>query len=142
MEREDFRNGAGPHTAFMHYEVEPPIYETCYKEHWMDPRSIATVRKKHTASEESYENISDQYDEVFRELLSARSLLAKVAPEHIHKRRKLSDSTVDGIVQHFRKADFAEEDMEGYANDDLGEVFIGLSVSTDEDSESLTTRDE
>ena len=88
----------------------------------------------------NYGQLSKEYNETFRDLLSARSLLAKVVREN--KRRKLSESIITGIVQHFRNADFDDDDVEEYAGDGLGEVSIGLSVSTDEDSGSQTTSDD
>ena len=143
MEREDFRNGAGPCTAFMHYTVDRPYwtnYEACYKDRMTAETS--TMRKHDKDSEKLYGGLSEGFNKMSRDLVSARTLLAKVVLENITKRRKLSEPTVNGIVQHFRKADFDDDDVEEYANDDLGEVSIGLSVSTDEDSGSLTTSDE
>ena len=60
----------------------------------------------------------------------------------LRERQKLSEPTVNEIVQHFREADFNDDELECYAGDNLGEVSIGLSVSTDEDSGSQTTSDD
>ena len=68
--------------------------------------------------------------------------MAKVVREHIRKRRKLSDNIFDGIVEHFRKADLIDDDLEAFAEDDLGDVCIGLSGPMDEASWSETSSDE
>ena len=81
------------------------------------------------------------HDEMSDELPSARTLLAKVAREHARKRQKMGD-IFDGIVEHFRKADIFDDDVEDIANDDLGDVSIGLPGPTDEDSGSETMSDE
>ena len=135
MEREDFRNGAGPDTTFMHWKMErifTTTYETCYKDRMKAGDTMRKIDKVRL----------QEHHEAARDLVSARSLLAKVAREHIHKRQKLSEPTVNEIVQHFREADFSDDELEGYAGDGLGEVFVGLSVLTDEDSGSQTTSDE
>ena len=81
-----------------------------------------------------------EHKETARDMFSARSLLAKVIREHIHKRQNLSEPTVNEIVQHFREGIISDEDLENYADDGLGEVFLGLSVLSDEDSESENER--
>ena len=141
MEREDFRNGAGPKTTFMHYEVVTPGPMTVGYNAWMSADKI-TMRESSKLELERYKELSEGFNEMNRDLVSARTLLAKVAREHIRKRRKLSDNIFDGIVEHFRKAEFFDDDVEQYAEDDLGDVFIGLPRPTDEDSGSETTSDE
>ena len=138
MEREDFRNGAGPQTAFMHAEVVRPGPMTVGYNEWMSAKKII-MRESSKMELEIYKKVARSHNKVSDELLSARSLLARVAREHLHKKRKLSDPIVNGIVEHFRKAHIDDEGVEEYANDDLGDVSIGLPVWIDEDSDSTTS---
>ena len=141
MEREDFRNGAGPNTNFMHYPVDRPYwtnFENCYNDR-MAAEKMITMRKNEQLQEKQYGRLSRDYNEMSDELSSARTLLAKVAREHHHKKRKLNDPIVNGIVEHFRKADIDDLGVAECANDDLGDVSLGLPVWIDEDSDSATS---
>ena len=82
-----------------------------HKESWLDNRDL-----------------TEDYNEMSDDLSSARTLLAKVAREHLHKKRNLSDPIVNEIVEHFRKAHIDDEGVGEYADDDLGDVSIGLPV--------------
>ena len=138
MEREDFRNGAAPDTGIMHLKlVSPTDYEKCYKD-----REIAQYTMR-TKAEVIRKMWSEDYSEMREDLDSARSLLAKVVRENITERRNLSEPIVNGIVRHFWKAHIDDDEVAEIANDDLGDVSIGLDlcVSTDEDSDS-TMNDE
>ena len=139
MEREDFRNGAGPNTWFMHSEVirRPGPMSLGYN-HWMSANKI-TMRHAAKTGTEMYKAVARSHDEVSDELCSARTLLAKVAREHHHKKRKLDDPIVNEIVKHFRKADIDDLGVADFAEDDLGDVSLGLPVWIDEDSDSATS---
>ena len=138
MEREDFRNGAGPDTTFMHYEVKRPFttnYETCYKER-MSAETIVTMHKNDTSRQEMYTQLSRDYDEKCVALSRARTLLAQVVRHHMLTQEKLRETTVNKIVDYFSEAHIDDAEVERYANDGLGEVWIGVSDSTDEETES------
>ena len=128
MEREDFRNGAGPDTSFMHWQVERlfvTTYEESYKERMTERYSM---RKMDDVRLEEHKDTA-------RDMFNARSLLAKV----LRERQKLNEPTVNEIVQHFREADINDEELVYYAGDGIGEVFLGLSVSSDdEDIEDIS----
>ena len=141
MEREDFRNGAGPNTDFMHYTMDRPYwtnFENCYRDR-MTAEKMITMRKNEQYREKQDGRLTRDYNEMSGDLSSARTLLAKVARKHLHKKRKLSDPIVNGIVEHFRKAHIDDEGVGEYANDDLGDVSIGLPVWIDEDSDSTAS---
>ena len=138
MEREDFRNGAGPQTYFMHAEVVRQGPMTVDYNAWMSANKIS-MRESSKMELEIYKKVARSHNKVSDELVNARSLLARVAREHLHKKRKLNDPIVNGIVEHFRKAHIDDEGVEEYANDDLGDVSIGLPVWIDEDSDSTSS---
>ena len=128
MEREDFRNGAGPDTAFMHYDMGPfpAMYETCYRER---------MKAGHTMRKNVEVRLKEQ-NETAADLIEARSLLAKVVRGNMLKKRTLSQTTANRIVEYFSNAQFDDDDVEGYAGDGLGEIEIGTSDSTDEETET------
>ena len=138
MEREDFRNGAGPQTWFMHAEVVRPGPMTVGYNEWMSANKI-TMRESSKLELELYKKVSRSHNEISAELSGARTLLARVAREHLRKKRKLNDPIINGIVEHFRKAHIDDDGVGEYANDDLGDVSIGLPVWIDEDSDSTAS---
>ena len=140
MEREDFRNGAGPNTNFMHYTRDRRFW-TKFEESYnyrMEGENLS-MRQKEQLWEKIYGRLSRDFNEMSDELSSARTLLAKVAREHHHKKRKLDDPIVNEIVKHFRKADIDDLGVADFAEDDLGDVSLGLPVWIDEDSDSATS---
>jgi hypothetical protein len=56
----------------------------------------------------------------------------------MRKKRKLNP-IVTGIVEHFREARIDDENVALYANDDLGDISIGLPASMYEDSDSTSS---
>ena len=102
MEREDFRNGAGPDTAFMHWKRDrnfPALWDEHYKgflKAGETMRMLAAIE-----SQTVYEAVENKN--------IARSLLARVVSE-IHQRREVSDSTHNEIVDYL-KADSSDEGM-------------------------------
>ena len=143
MEREDFRNGAGPQTHWMHAERagEAPML--------LMSANNMSMRKYAKTDLEFYRIVGRSHNKVSKELSSARTLLARVAREHLRKRRTLNpirkkrklNPIVNGIVEHFREARIDDENVALYANDDLGDISIGLPASMYEDSDS-TLNDE
>ena len=129
MQSEDFRNGAGPDTAFMHYNVGRPytaMYETCYRERM---KAGQTMRK-------NVEVRLKEHNETAADLRDARSLLAKVVRGNMLKKRTLSQTTANKILDHFVNAQIEDNEVEEYADDGLGEIELGTSDSTDEETEA------
>ena len=116
MEREDFRNGAGPITEILQESSNGWGEEHLANMYARGLLSSETMNKRRRTQDKLF-------DEMRADLEHARALLAKVHREHVQKKHRLSDTTVNEIVKF---VSFSDEGVDSSHED----------ISSDEDGES------
>ena len=118
-EREDFRNGGGPDTRFMH--VRHAEYDRVYK-YCVRPRV-----EYHNTARKALKRSIEICDGVEESLQVATQALARIARDGPHK-RNVAISALDDLC-------LDSEEAERVANDGYGAMPLGLAKDSEEHSE-------
>ena len=114
MEREDFRNGAGPTTEMLQLSQVGWGKEHFARMYAMQLRSDKTVNKRRRTQDNSIVVMREDLASAREELEHAKTLMSSVISE-IHRMREVSDSTHNEIIDFLgvRPGDYADSSDDG-----------------------------